>query len=60
MCSPVFLERRRLTLDRVGLGQLAEVGEELFGDVVPCLALTQAEVDVGAGKLVYVELLTLT
>ena len=56
LCSPVSLERSRLTLDRVGLGQLAEVGQELFGNVVPSVAITQTEVDMGAGELVYVEL----
>jgi len=57
-CSPVSLARSGLTLDRVGLGQLAEVGQELLGNVVPRLAITQAEVDVSAGELVYVELST--
>jgi hypothetical protein len=37
------------TLDRVGLGQLGQVGEQVLGDVVPCLALAQAQVDMGTG-----------
>lgn len=37
------------TLDGVGLGQLGQVGQQLFGDVVPCLALAQAQVNMRAG-----------
>ena len=47
----------QLTLNRIGLGQLAEVGEELFRNVVPGLALAETEVDMGTGQLVYVKLL---
>lgn len=44
------------TLDRVGLGQLGQVGQQLLRDVVPGLALAQPQVDVCAGQLVGVEL----
>jgi hypothetical protein len=43
-------------LDRVGLCELAEVREEVLRDGVPCFALAEAEVDVRARELVYVEL----
>lgn len=44
------------TLNRVGLGQLGQVGQQVFRDVVPGVALAQPQVDVGAGQLVDVEL----
>jgi hypothetical protein len=44
------------TLDRVGLGQLGQVGQQVLGDVVPGLALAQAQVDVSARELVDVKL----
>lgn len=44
------------TLDGVCLGQLRQVDKEVFVDGVPGLALWEAEVDVGAGELVDVEL----
>ena len=47
----------QLTLNRIGLGQLAEVGEELFRNGVPGLALAETEVDMGTRQLVYVTLL---
>lgn len=45
-----------VALDRVGLGQLAKIDQELLRDVVPGLALTKPQVNMRAGKLVYVEL----
>ena len=47
-----------VALDRVGLGQLGEVLEQVLGDVVPCVALPQSEVDMCAGQFVYVKLET--
>lgn len=43
------------TLDRVGLCELRQVGDQRLGDVLPGLALAQPQVDVGARELVYVE-----
>jgi hypothetical protein len=45
-----------VALDGVGLGQLGQVGQQVLRDVLPCLALAQAQVNVCAGQLVDVEL----
>ena len=47
---------QKLTLDGVGLGQLAEIGHEVFGNVIPCPTLREAKVDMCTGQFVYVEL----
>lgn len=52
-------KRRRVeahTLDGVGLGELREVRHEVLGQVVPCLALLHAKVDVCARQLINVKL----
>lgn len=46
-----------LTLDRVGLGELGQVGQEFLWDIFPGIALTKAQVDVSAGQFVDVELI---
>jgi hypothetical protein len=45
-----------VALDRVGLGQLREVLQEVFRDVIPCVSFVQPEIDMCTGQLVYVEL----
>lgn len=46
-----------VALDRVRLGQLAQVRHEGLGDRLPRVALAQPEVDVGTRELVHVELM---
>ncbi len=45
-----------VALDRVGLGQLRQVREQVLRDRVPRLALAQPQVDVRARQLVHVKL----
>ncbi len=45
-----------VALDRVGLGQLGEILQEVFRDVVPCVSFIQSEVDMCTGEFVYMEL----
>ena len=44
-----------VALDRVGLGQLRAVREQLLGDGVPGLAVAHTQVDVGGTEVVDVE-----
>jgi hypothetical protein len=45
-----------VALDRVGLGQLGEVGDKVLREGVPLLGVGHAQVDVRAGELVDMEL----
>lgn len=46
-----------VALDRVRLGQLPQVRQEVVRDGLPGVALRHPQVDVGARQLIYVELL---
>lgn len=50
------MKGRKGTLDRIGLGQLGEVHDEIFREGVPCLAFLHAEVDMRTGEFIRVEL----
>lgn len=48
--------RRERTVDRVGLCQLSAVFEQWFRNVVPCLALAEAQIHVCTRQVIDVEL----
>lgn len=53
---PVQLTAVWHTFDRVGLGELCQIRDERFGDVLPRLALPQPQVNMRTGKLVHMKL----